>query len=92
MIPDNRLEELKKLFEKDGITLGDAEALEIGLWLVARTRTTVTVVPLDKAAQFDTIKREAKTIRRATRFANLFQLRQASSKKPKTPHAIDVSH
>ena len=91
MIPANRLEELKKLFAEDGIALTNAEALEIGLWLVSRVRAVLTIVPLDKRAQFDTIKGETKAIRLATHFTDLSEWRRASCKKQKPPHAIDVS-
>ena len=86
MIPAARLEELKKLFAEDGITLTNAEAFELGLWLVARTRSVLSVIPLDKAAQFGTIKEETRTIRRTTPFVNLSKWRHESPKKQKTPH------
>jgi hypothetical protein len=91
MIPANRLEELKKLFAEDGITLTNAEALEIGLWLVARIRPVLAVVPLDKAAQFGRIKRETKTMRRKTPFVNLSKWRRTRHKKQNPPQSIDVS-
>jgi hypothetical protein len=92
MIPANRLDELKNLLAEDGITLTNAEVLEIGLWLVSRIGPVLTVVPLDKAAKFDTIKGETKAIRRATPFVNLSKWKRESCKKQKPPHAIDVPH
>lgn len=81
MIPANRLEKLKLLFAEDGITLTDAEALEIGHWLVARVRPVLHPVPLDKMAQFATIRSEAKAIRHATPFVNLYEWRRKQCKK-----------
>ena len=81
MISAARLEELKKLFAEDGITLTNAEVLEIGLWLVARTRPVLAVVPLDKVAQFGRIKRETRAMRRQTPFITLAEWRRIRHKK-----------
>jgi hypothetical protein len=91
MIPANRLEELKKLFAEDGITLTNAEALEIGLWLLARIRPVLQVVPLDKAAQFWRIKRATKAMRCKTPFIKLSEWRRARHKKQNPPQPKDVS-
>jgi hypothetical protein len=81
MIPADRLEQLKQLFAEDGTTLTDAEALEIGLWLVARVRPVLTSVPLDKMAFFATIRSEAKAMRRTAPFVNLYVWRRKKCKK-----------
>jgi hypothetical protein len=81
MIPADRLEKLKKLFADDGITLTDAEALAIGLWLVARVPPVLTSVPLDKIALFATIRDEARAMRHTRPFVNLYQWRRKRSKK-----------
>jgi hypothetical protein len=83
MIPAAQLEKLKKLFAEDGTTLTDAEALEIGLWLVARVKPVLVPVPLDKMAFFGTIKRETNALRLRTRFVNLFAWRCKPCKKQK---------
>jgi hypothetical protein len=80
MIPTERLEELKHLFAEDGITLTDAEALEIGLWLIERIRPIAKPVPLDNSVLFATIKREVAAIRRAAPFVNLSQARREKCK------------
>jgi len=71
MIPADRLEKLKELFAEDGITLTNAEALEIGLWLVARARPVPKPVPLGKMVLFAIIRSEAKANRHTTPFVNL---------------------
>ncbi len=76
MIPGERLEKLKQLFVEDGIELTDAAALEIGLWLLARTRFVLGHVPLDKLAEFAIIRSEAAAIRRATPFVSLHEWRE----------------
>jgi hypothetical protein len=76
MIPADRLGKLKKLFAEDGITLTDADALAIGLWLVARVPPVLTSVPLDKMALFATIRGEAKAMRHRRPFVNLYQWRR----------------
>jgi hypothetical protein len=81
MIPADRLENLKKLFAEDEITLTDAEALEIGLWLVARVKSVLTSVPLDKMALFGTIKKETNALRRRMPFVNLSEWRRKPCKK-----------
>jgi hypothetical protein len=81
MIPADRLEKLKKLFAEDGITLSDAEALEIGLWLVARVRPVLRSVPLDKMALFATMRSEAEAIRHTAPFVNLYKWRRQKCKK-----------
>lgn len=91
MIPLDRLEELKKLFAEDGILLTNAEALEIGLWLLARTRSVFTVVTLDKAAQFAKIKRETIESRGKMPLVNLAKWRRTVFKKQTPPQSIDVS-
>jgi hypothetical protein len=91
MVPAERLQKLKQLFAEDGITLTDAEALEIGLWLVERVRPVLAPVPLDKMAQFAIIRNEAKAIRYATPFINLHEWRRKHVKnKPSSP-TPDVS-
>jgi len=81
MIPVDQLEKLKKLFAEDGITLTNAEALQIGLWLVARARPVLKPIPLDKMALFATIRSEAKAMRRMTPFVNLYEWRRKKCKK-----------
>jgi hypothetical protein len=89
-IPADRLLKLKQLFAEDGISLTDAQALEIGLWLLARVKPVLRPVPLDKMELFATIRNEAAAIRRATPFVNLYELRRPNLSKQKTP-TIDVS-
>jgi len=91
MIPADRLEKLKTLFAEDGITLTDAEALEIGLWLVARVGPVLTSVPLDKMALFATIREKAKMMRTTAPFVNLYEWRRKQSKKPRSSPTSDVS-
>ncbi len=81
MILADQLEKLKKLFAEDGITLTDAEALEIGLWLVARVRPFLKAVPLGKMALFGTIRSETRTIWRRAPFVNLYEWRRKQCKK-----------
>jgi hypothetical protein len=81
MIPADRLKKLKQLFAEDGITLTDAEALEIGLWLIARIRPVLRPVSLDKMALFGRIKGEAKAMRRSAAFVNLHEWRRRKCKK-----------
>ena len=81
MIPADRLEKLKKLFAEDGITLTDAQALEIGLWLIARVRPVLKPVSLDKMALFGTIRSEAEAMRRTKPFVNLYEWRRKKCKK-----------
>ena len=80
MIPADRLETLKQLFAEDGITLTDAQALEIGIWLVARVRPVLAPVPLDKMALFATIRSETKAIRQTGPFVNLYAWRRKHNK------------
>jgi hypothetical protein len=81
MIPADRLEKLKHLFSEDGITLTDAEALEIGLWLLARVKPVLRPVPLDKMELFATIRGETKAIRHAAPFVNLYEWRRRNNVK-----------
>jgi hypothetical protein len=92
MIPANRLDELKTLLAEDGITVTDADVLEIGLWLLSRIRPVLTVVPLDKVAEFDTIKGEMETIRNPAFREPFLNSDEKSLKKQTKPHAIDVPH
>jgi hypothetical protein len=85
MIPADRLEKLKQLFAEDGITITDTEALEIGLWLLARVKPVLRPIPLDKMESFATIKGEARTIRHTTPFVNLYEWRQKNVKNKKLP-------
>jgi hypothetical protein len=75
-ISSERLLALKRLFAKDGVSLTDAEALEIGLWLLARTQAILSPIPLDKMGMFATIRNEVEAIRQSTPFVNLYQRRQ----------------
>ena len=81
MNPADRLEKLKRLFAEDGITLTDAEALEIGLWLLARVRPVMKPLPLDKLTLFGKIRSEAKAMRRTKPFVNLYEWRRKQCKK-----------
>lgn len=91
MISPERLEKLKQIFVDDGVTLTDAKALEIGLWLLARIRPVLTPIPLDKRGEFTIIKGEIEAIRRKTPFVNLHDWRRKHVKnKPATPNP-DVS-
>ena len=76
MIPAKRLQQLKQLFAEDGIALTDAEAFEIGLWLVARVGPVLETVPLDKSGQFAIIRNDVQVIRRAASFVNLYEWRR----------------
>ena len=91
MIPAERLQKLKQLFAEDGITLTDAEALEIGLWLVERVRPVLAPVPLDKLAQFAIIRSEAKAFRDAMPFINLHEWRRKNVKDNPSSPSPDVS-
>ena len=92
MIPAAQLEKLQRLFAEDGVTITETEALEIGLWLISRVKPVLVPVPLDKMAQFATIRKELKAVRRTTPFANLFESRRKQCKKQKPSRTIDVSH
>jgi hypothetical protein len=81
MIPTDRLEKLKELFAEDGITLTDAEALEIGLWLVARVRPILKPIPLDKITLIPIIRGETKAIRHTRPFVNLYEWRRKKCEK-----------
>ena len=81
MVPADRLEKLKQLFTEDGITLSDAQALEIGLWLLARVGPVMKSVPLDKMTHFGTINSDTKTIRLNTPFVNLQEFRRKGRKQ-----------
>ena len=76
MIPPEGLAALKQLFAEDGITLTDAQALEIGLWLLARVKPILRPIPLDKMELFATMRSEAEDVRRKTPFVNLYQWRK----------------
>jgi hypothetical protein len=76
MIPADQLTKLKLLFAEDGITLTDADALEIGLWLVARVRPILAPVPLDKMDFFATIRSETTAFRDTTPFVSLYNWRR----------------
>jgi hypothetical protein len=91
MIPADRLEKLKHLFSEDGITLSDAEALEIGLWLLARVKPVLRPVPLDKLELFATIRGETNAIRRTTSFVNLHEWRHKNVRNNKSFPTTDVS-
>lgn len=81
MISAERLEKLKKLFVEDGIDLTDAEALQVGLWLIARVKLVLRRPPLDKRDLFGTIKKEMTTLKRTTHFRNLYQWRRLRDEK-----------
>jgi len=63
MISPNRLNELKLLFEEDGVHLSDAVALEIGLWLLERARSVAVRIPPDKAHLLENIQAEMASFR-----------------------------
>jgi len=81
MISVNQLDELKKLFAEDGITLTDAETLEIGHWLLARVQPVARPISLDKMPIFATIKNEVDAIRRMRPFVNLYEWRRKKCKE-----------
>lgn len=81
MIPRKQLNKLKHLFAEDGIALTDAEALDVGLWLIARVRPVIKSVPLDKMALFATMRGEIETIRKIMPLANLYEWRQKNLNK-----------
>ena len=85
VISAERLEKLKELFAEDGIELTDVEALEIGLWLLARIQPVFTSVPLDKMPLFATIKEEEKAIRSKVRFVSLSEVPKRSKKRAISP-------
>ncbi len=89
MIPTDRLAKLKELFAEDGITLTGNQAVEIGLWLLARVRPVLRPIPLDKKELFATIKSEARAIRRKTPFVNLHAWKRRNLTKNKA-QIIDV--
>jgi len=88
MIPENQLEKLKYLFAKDGISLTNAQALEIAYWLLARVRPVMQPIPNDNMALYVKIKSEVDAIRRATRFVNLYDWRMARSKTSVDPSSV----
>lgn len=71
MISADQLNRLKALFAQDGTNVTDAQALRIGLWLLARVRPIVCPLPLDKTELFATIKREDASLRQTGKFLNL---------------------
>ena len=79
-IPHERLLALKQLFAKEGLTLTDAQALEIGLWLLARIKPILRPIPLDKMESFATIRDEVEAIKKKTPFINLYAWRRRKSK------------
>ena len=76
VISPDRLLKLKQLFAEDGISLTDAEALEIGLWLLARVKPILRPIPLDKMGLFATMRSEFAAIRQKRDFVNLYQWRR----------------
>jgi hypothetical protein len=91
MIPPDRLAKLKQLFAEDGVTLTDAKALEIGLWLLARVKPVLRPVPLDKMESFAIIKSEAKATRDATPFVNLYEWKSKNVRNNKSSPTTNVS-
>jgi len=81
MIPNERLQKLKQLFAEDGIVLSDAEALQIGLWLLARISLVITPVPLDKRALFDKMRSEAAEVHGTIRSLSLYEWRRTHTKR-----------
>lgn len=80
MISHEQLENLKELFTDDGVILTNAQALEVGLWLIARMRPIIRQLPLDKIGEFDRIRNEVESIRKENRFANLYEWRRKRHK------------
>lgn len=56
VISDERIQQLKGLFAKDGIELSEATALEIGAWLLARAKSISRAIPIAEKELFRTIK------------------------------------
>jgi len=81
MIPADALTKLKQMFAEDGLALTDAEALEIGLWLLGRVRPILKAVPLDKMDQFAIMKTEATASRQARPLVNLYEWRRRKHRK-----------
>ncbi len=81
MIPADRLERLKQLFAEDGITLTDAQALEVGLWLLAKVGPALKPVPLDKILLFGKIRNEMKAIHEKKPFVNLYEWRRGKCRE-----------
>ena len=76
MISADQLAKLRQLFAKRGVTITDSEALQIGLWLLARVKPVLHPVPLDKMPLFDTIRSESTKIREKHRFVGLAEWRK----------------
>src|SRR5690348_4929110 len=70
----SQLKKLKELFREDGIELTDAQALEIGLWLLARVRPIMRSPSGDKEL-LKSIEEEIGAIRKKAPFINLYEFR-----------------
>jgi hypothetical protein len=79
-IPAERVLVLKQLFAKEGIELTEAQALEIGFWLLARIKPILRPIPLDKMESFVTIRDEVEAIKQKTPFINLYAWRRRKNK------------
>jgi hypothetical protein len=81
MISADQLAKLRQLFAKRGVTITDSEALQIGLWLLARVRPILHPVSLDKIPLFDKIKDETANFREKHRFVTLSEWRKQKPKQ-----------
>jgi len=81
MISADQLAKLKQLFAQRGVTITDSEALQIGLWLLARVKPILRPIPLDKMPLFDTIKDETAKFREKHRFITLSEWRKQQHKQ-----------
>ena len=81
MISADQLAKLKQLFAQRGVTITDSEALQIGLWLLARVKPILHPIPLDKMQLFDKIKDETANLRKKHRFITLSEWRKQQRKQ-----------
>ncbi len=70
MISQKQIDELKRLFNVDGIELSDAVALTVGRWLLERLRAVVLPIPEEKKQTLEGMKKESATYPRSSKKQN----------------------
>ncbi|HTY11496.1 MAG TPA: hypothetical protein VMF88_10530 [Bacteroidota bacterium] len=63
MISSKRLEQLKILFQEDGIDASDEALVQTGQWLLERAKTACAFIPSDKQSIFQNIVEEMEVFR-----------------------------
>jgi hypothetical protein len=63
MISSKQLEQLKILFQEDGIEISDEIAVKAGHWLLERARSVCLPIPSDKLSTYQNIIEEMKVFR-----------------------------